>query len=492
MNGVNFVYEPVRLFIENDFVASQNDEVLEVRSPATGKVVGEAALGSAADIDRALAAARTAFDTGPWPRMSYEERQGVIRRAGELLASRTDELSELVTSQNGTVIRSRQGDCTSLFDYYATLSEFAEDHRHLLAMDALVVREPMGVVGAIVPWNVPMRLSLGKILPALLAGCTVILKPAPETPLHDARIAEALAAAGLPSGVLSVIPADREVSELLVSHPDIDMISFTGSTAAGRRIGAICGEKVRPVLLELGGKSAAIVLDDVDLSTQGSLILNDGVLNNNGEACVAWSRILVPRHRHDEIVESLVETMRNTSVGDPLDPLTDVGPLVSERQRDRVEGFIRSGVDEGAVIAFGGGRPKGLESGWYVEPTLFVEATNSMQMCREEIFGPVATVIPYDDEKEAIRIANDSNYGLAGAVITPDIDRGVAIARQIRTGTVGINTMGMDRGAPFGGYKDSGVGRAHGPEGFAQYLQIKTIGLPIDKGARAANGADIR
>ncbi|MCV7231863.1 aldehyde dehydrogenase [Mycobacterium branderi] len=468
-----------KLFIGGEFVAPAGREQITVICPATEEVVGTVPAGTADDIDRAVAAARDAFDNGPWPRMDPEERRRIILAAGEILKPQADELSRLVVAQNGTPIRLQPGDMSSCFEYFGNLPLPDTIFREAAPGDAaLVVREPRGVVGCIVPWNVPVILELGKTLPALLAGNTVVVKPSPETPLHDYAIAEAFAKAGLPPGVLNIVAAQREEAERLVRHPGVDMISFTGSTAAGRRIGAICGEHVKHVVLELGGKSAAIVLDDADLATAAPQMLHMGALLNNGEACAAWTRILVPRQRHDEIVDALVGVLSQVTVGDPLQTSTDVGPLVSSRQRDRVEGYIASGLDEGAKIVFGGGRPAGLDRGWYVEPTLFVGAHNAMRIAREEIFGPVALVIPYDDEDEAVRIANDSDYGLAGAVYTSDPQRGVAVAGRMRTGTVAVNCLGMAHAYPFGGYKDSGVGRCHGPEGFMEFFEIKTIGLP--------------
>jgi acyl-CoA reductase-like NAD-dependent aldehyde dehydrogenase len=465
------VLERRGIFVDNQLVPSAGNQVIDVLSPATQARIGRVTLGVEEDIESAVAAARSAFDLGSWTRMSDEDRRAIIRRAGELLAPRSAELSELVTSENGVLIRFRQGDVASQFDYYASLGYPAPERR----ADAWIVHEPVGVVGAIVPWNMPVSLGLSKVLPALLGGNTVVLKPSPETPLHDYLIAEAFAEAGLPPGVLNVVPADRDVSEYLVRHPDVDMISFTGSTVAGRRVGSICGEQIKRVVLELGGKSAAIVLDDIDVEAMAATVLNTGMLLNNGEACMAWTRILVPRTRHDELVDAFCAVLKHVHVGDPLDPTTDVGPLVAERQRDRVEAYIRSGQDEGAKIVFGGGRPAGLDRGWYVEPTLFIGANNSMKICREEVFGPVGTVIPYDTEAEAIRIANDTNYGLAGAIFTADADKGRSLAPLIRAGTVCVNGLGGSRALPFGGYKDSGIGRSNGPEGFAEFFEIKTI-----------------
>jgi aldehyde dehydrogenase (NAD+) len=305
----------------------------------------------------------------------------------------------------------------------------------------------------------------------------VIIKPAPESPLDAYVIAEEIQQAGFPEGVVSIIPAGREIGEYLVSHPGIDKVAFTGSTAAGRRIGAICGENITRVTLELGGKSAAIVLDDADLD-RSLPILRDGAMANNGQICSAITRFLVPRDRYDEIAGRLCELVSAMRVGDPFEKDTEIGPLVAERQRTRVEGYIASGRAEGARVLTGGGRPAGLDHGWYVEPTVFGDVRNEMRIAREEIFGPVVALIPYGDENEAVKIANDSSYGLSGAVFTQDHERGLRIARQIRTGTYTVDDFKLDLTVPFGGYKCSGIGRECGPEGMEAYLEYKSIGLP--------------
>jgi aldehyde dehydrogenase (NAD+) len=345
--------------------------------------------------------------------------------------------------------------------------------------------EGVGVVGAIVPWNVPQFVTMSKLAPALLAGCSIVLKPSPETPLDAFLMAEILDEAGIPDGVISVIPAGREVGEHLVRHPGVDKIAFTGSTAAGRRIGAICGEQLKRVSLELGGKSAAIILDDADLAAtvEG---LKFASLMNNGQACVAQTRILASRSRYDEVVDAVATMVGGLQVGDPEDPATEVGPLVAERQQERVEKYIAVGQEEGARVVVGGnGRPEGTERGWYVQPTVFAGVTNEMRIAREEIFGPVLSVIPFDDVDDAVRIANDSEYGLAGSVWTGDLDVGMDVARRVRTGTYGINQYTMDFVAPFGGFKSSGIGREFGKEGLEHYLELKSI-VPPGGGVAAA------
>jgi betaine-aldehyde dehydrogenase len=366
-----------------------------------------------------------------------------------------------------------------VLDYYTKLArEYPFEERRAGVMGpALVRREPVGVVGAIVPWNVPLFVSMLKLGPAMAAGATVVLKPAPETPLDAFLLADILNEAGLPPGVIHVVPAGREAGESLVVHPDVDKISFTGSTVAGRRIGALCGERLRRLTLELGGKSAAIVLDDADLeATMNGLV--PAAIMNNGQACVAQTRILASRDRYQDVVDALVDRVKALKVGDALDPATEVGPLVAERQRTRVEGYIAEGQKEGAKVAAGGGRPASQSKGWFVEPTVFVNVDNKMKIAREEIFGPVLAVIPYDNVDDAIAIANDSNYGLSGTVWSGDVEAGIDVARRVRTGTYSVNQFMLEFAAPFGGFKESGLGRELGPEGLQGYVEYKTIALP--------------
>jgi len=338
-----------------------------------------------------------------------------------------------------------------------------------------VRRLPVGVVVAIVPWNAPLFVAAMKLAPALAAGNTVVLKPPLETPLHTYLLAEAAVEAGLPEGVLSILPAGADISELLVRDPRVDKVSFTGSTAVGQQVGAICGASLKRCTLELGGKSAAVVLDDFELTDASARMLVNGAMVNAGQVCAAQTRVLVPRARHDEIVGALSAATRALRVGDPLSATTDIGPLISQRQRDRVERYIRLGVQEGASLVTGGGRPA-IEPGWYVEPTLFAAVDNAMTIAREEIFGPVAAVIPYRDEAEAIALANDSEYGLAGAVWTADADRGESVAGRIRTGTVAVNSpSALDAYGPFGGFKSSGYGREGGVEALDDYTESQTI-----------------
>jgi aldehyde dehydrogenase (NAD+) len=473
-----------QLFIGGEWVAPSSSQRIEVRSPATLDVVGSVPEAVEADVDAAVAAARHAFDRGPWPTTPPEERAAVIAKFSELLAGRIDEVGGIITSEMGaptaTVQMMMWTPAQAVLGVYSQLATTFpwEETRTGLFGETRVRREPVGVVAAIIPWNVPLFIAINKVIPALLAGCTVVLKPAPETPIDALWLGQLFADAGLPPGVLSVLPAGREVSEYLVCHPGVDKVSFTGSTAAGRRVGALATERLKRLSLELGGKSAAIVLDDVDVPSMAGMLAYSGLMNS-GQACVAQTRILAPRGRYDEVTEAIAAAAAAMTVGDPLDPSTQLGPLVAERQRDRVEGYIEKGKAEGARLVTGGGRPAGLDKGWYVEPTVFADVESKMTIAQEEIFGPVLSVIPYDSVDQAVDIANDSDYGLAGSVWTQDIDRGYEIAKRVRTGTYGINWYAFDMGSPFGGFKCSGLGREDGPEGLAAFCELKSVLMPL-------------
>jgi acyl-CoA reductase-like NAD-dependent aldehyde dehydrogenase len=347
---------------------------------------------------------------------------------------------------------------------------------HLFGGTTIVRREPMGVVAAIVPWNFPQTLASLKYAPALAAGCTLVWKPSPETVLDGYVFAEALAAADIPAGVLNIVPGGRDVGSYLVEHPQVDRVAFTGSTAAGRHIAEVCGRLLRPVTLELGGKSAAIILDDakLDLAAVGQELFGAMMLNS-GQTCFLGTRVLAPRSRYREVVDLLAAFVTSMTLGDAMDERTQLGPLASKAHRERVERYIATGKREGARLVVGGGRPKGRDRGWFVEPTIFADVDNASTIAREEIFGPVLSVIPYDGDDAAVRIANDSEYGLGGSVWTSDPERGKAVARRVRTGTIGINRYMPDPGAPFGGVKASGVGRELGPDAIAAYQHTKAI-----------------
>jgi betaine-aldehyde dehydrogenase len=476
------VHQFDQLFIGGQWQKPSSTAVIDVISPHSEELVGRVPEAKEADVDGAVEAARTAFDEGDWPRMDPAERLAIVQKFSEIYAAGMMDLAQVITTEMGSPISFSQLAQTpapwmmlNAFIQVAGQIEWEEERQGVLGSPVIVRREPVGVVAAIVPWNVPQFVTMSKLAPALLTGCTVVLKPAPETPLDAFIMADMLSEAGVPDGVMSIVPAGREVGEHLVRHPGVDKVAFTGSTAAGRRIASICGEQLKRCTLELGGKSAAIILDDADLGmTMESLKFASFM--NNGQACVAQTRILAPRSRYDEVVEAIAGVAGGFKVGDPSDPATEIGPLVAKRQQERVEKYIALGQEEGAKVVVGGnGMPEGLEKGWYVQPTVFANVDNTMRIAQEEIFGPVVGVIPYDDERDAVRIANDSEYGLAGSVFTADVDRGMDIARRVRTGTYGVNQYSMDFIAPFGGYKSSGMGREFGKEGIEHYLELKSI-----------------
>ena len=471
------------VFIDGEWSPSSSRGRIKVISPWSESVIATVPSGSREDIDRAVGAARRAFEAGPWPAMSLQERIEILTRLRDLLVAHTEEFAQLITGQMGCPItQSRAIQVVNPVGILEAYLDAAVEYpfravRRSKVGQALVTKDPVGVVAAVVPWNVPLSLTLQKLAPALVTGCTVVLKPAPETPLDAYLVARLLAEAGLPPGVVNVVPAERDVSEYLVSHPDVSKVTFTGSSAAGRRIAEICGRDLRRVTLELGGKSAAVVLDDADLDLAVSA-LRLGAFRNNGQICSLKTRVVVPASRHAEFLERLEALVESMPVGDPHDEATHIGPLVSERQRARVEGYIEAGKAEGARLVLGGGRPAGMDHGWFVEPTIFASVRPDTTIAQEEIFGPVVTVISYSDEDEAIAIANNSRYGLNGSVFTSDLERGMRVAARIQTGTVELNGHPAGFRAPMGGVKHSGLGREFGPEGLDAFVETKSIGLP--------------
>ena len=479
------------LYIGGEWVRPTLEPIV-VRSPHDGSIVAEAAAASIHDVDRAVAAARHAFDHGPWPRLDPADRIAAVERLAAAYAERLDELAELITRQNGSPLLFSQmgqvGGIATMIDGFLAAARATAWHQPLDGVYGRyeIVREPVGVVAAIPAFNVPQVITIGKLIPALLAGCTVVVKPSPEVPLDALVLAEIVDGAGLPEGVVSILPGGPEAGRHLVGHPDVDMVTFTGSTPVGREIGRVCGEQMKRMALELGGKSAAIVLDDAD-AARTAAGLRFASFINNGQACAAQTRVLAPRARYAEIVDALEAAVTTFAIGDPLDLSTEIGPVVNGRQRDKVLAFIESGLAEGARVAIGGTAPiDGLEAGSYVRPTLLVDARNDMRIAQDEIFGPVLTVIAYDDEDEAVRLANDSPFGLAGSVWTADAEHGRQIGLRVRTGTFGINRYGPDPTTPFGGFKASGIGREYGAAGLDEFVEIKTlhgagIGIGVDR-----------
>jgi acyl-CoA reductase-like NAD-dependent aldehyde dehydrogenase len=479
--GVNIAH-PDKLYIGGEWIAPIDGGTIEVVSPHTEQVSAVVAEAGEADMDKAVAAARHAFDTGPWPVMEPAERAQYLYKMAEHLGGRGPELAAAFVAEIGALAgfagyAAMTG--TATFNTYADMAGSYEWVKRapsatIPGHDAVVVREPVGVVAAIVPWNMPYAIMAQKVAPALIAGCTVIMKPSPETPLDAYIIAEAAEAVGLPAGVLNLVPSHREAADHLVRSKGVDKISFTGSTAAGRRIASVAGERIARVTLELGGKSPAIVLDDFPTEAAAKILART-ITMLSGQVCAMLSRAIVPAGRHDEIADAIVAEMKLVKVGAPTDPASEMGPIAMKRQLERIEGYIETGKAEGATLMAGGGRPAHLNSGYYIEPTLFANVDNNMTIAREEIFGPVLALIPARDEEHAIEIANDTDYGLNSAVLTNDPDAAYRVGRRLRAGNVGHNGMKADFSLPFGGFKQSGIGREGGVEGLAPYLETKTM-----------------
>jgi acyl-CoA reductase-like NAD-dependent aldehyde dehydrogenase len=480
-----------RLFLDGAWTeGGDGDAWIDVRNPATEEIIGRVPQGTPSDVRRAIEAARRAFDEGPWPRMPHRERAAVMLRMAEAMERRLPELLELNIAEAGSIRALAESIQVGI--PLAHFRDMAERIMPSFAWETPLAttisgpglgigqgvrrREPFGVTALISAYNFPFFLSIMKLAPALAAGCTVVLKPAPTTPLEVLILGEFAEEAGLPPGVLNIVTGDVDAGRELTTNPMVDLVSFTGSDAVGRMVYGQAAGTLKKVVLELGGKSAVIISDDADLDKA----MRDSVFGmtiHAGQGCANMTRTLVHRSRHDELVERLTGALAHVQVGDPADPGTAMGPLISEAQRDKVEKLIRTGEEEGARIAFGGGRPSGLDRGYFVEPTLFTGVDNGMTIARQEFFGPVGVVIPFDDDEEAVRIANDSQYGLAGSVWAKDPYRAYEMAKQIQAGLVSVNGGGggVSPHVPFGGYKQSGLGREWGEFGLDEFLQTKSI-----------------
>ena len=477
------------LFIDGKLRPAQGKRTYPNVAPTTEEVAGQAADASPEDMDAAIAAARRAFDETDWS-TNRDFRIRCLKQLRDRLKEGADDNRRRVAAETGSTLGLTYGVQLDLpikfIDWTLELAakyEYQHDigTTNLMGMPSrrTVYREAAGVVGAITPWNVPMQINLAKIIPALAAGCTAVLKAAPDTPWTAAILGEAAARTDLPAGVLNIVTGSDKagLGEKLTTDPRVDVISFTGSTATGRRIMAAASGTLKRVFLELGGKSANILLDDADFST--ALLSGLAVCYHAGQGCAIATRMLLPRSRYDEALAMLKPMFEMMPYGDPDAMDQILGPLVSKAQHERVLNYIQIGKDEGARLVTGGGRPARLPHGYYVEPTLFADVDNKMRIAQEEIFGPVLAAIPYDDDDDAVRIANDSIFGLNGIVHSANPDRALAVAKRIRAGTININTANaFDADAPFGGYKQSGIGREMGVEGFEEYLQVKTIGSP--------------
>lgn len=485
-SGTADIRHPDRFFIGGEWVEASSDARIDVITPSTEELYASVAEAQADDMNRAVAAAREAFEHGPWRKLSHAERGRYVRAMGNMLRERAADVVRIWTSEMGITHQMGHGSvhiALDAYDQYADLSEsFAFEERHPTKWGGsvgLLVREPVGVVGAIIPWNAPPVLIAYKIAPALVAGCTVILKASPEAPVSAYLVAEIAEAVGLPKGVLNVVTADRAVSELLVRNPDVDKITFTGSSAAGKAIASICGERIARCTLELGGKSAAVVLDDYDVGTVAQSISGSARVMT-GQVCSSITRIVVGRNRHDQMVDAMASEFAKIKVGDPFSESTDMGPLAMRRQLERVEHYIEAGLAGGAKLAGGGSRPRDLNRGFFIEPTVFGNVDNRSTIAREEIFGPVISIIPADDEEQAVEIANDTVFGLNASVFTNDPDRAYHVMRELRSGTVGHNGARGDFSIAFGGFKQSGIGREGGVEGLLPFLETKTMILDAE------------
>ena len=467
-----------KFFIGGQWVEPSVRETIEVHNAGTGEVMGRVPAGGEQDVAAAVAAARAALEG--WSATPVGQRAAYLQKISDGLKARADELAKTIAQEVGMPIklagRIQAGlPIANFLNYSKLLDDFKFEER---IGNSLVVREPVGVVGAITPWNYPLHQIALKVAPALAAGCTVVLKPSEVAPFNAFILAEVIEAAGLPKGVFNLVTGlGAAAGEALVRHPQVDMISFTGSTRAGKRISEVAAQTVKRVALELGGKSASVILEDADLAAavKGTV---SGCYLNSGQTCTALTRMLVPASRYDEAAKLAVEAAKAFTPGDPMSEATRLGPLSSQMQLERVRGYIRKGIEEGAELLTGGpDKPEGVPGGYFVKPTVFGKVKNSMTIAQEEIFGPVLSIIPYQDEEEAIRIANDTPYGLAGAVWSKDEARAQKVARRIRAGQVDVNGGAFNMNAPFGGFKQSGHGREAGVYGLEEFLEYKSLQL---------------
>lgn len=472
-----------RIFVAGQWLRPSTASRIDVHSPTTEELIGSVAAASRADVDAATAAARRCLDSAGWTDLTPSERAAIVAPLSGALVGRSDALAQLVTAEIGCPITFSRAfhvpGAAMIVDFYADLahSTWWEQRRPGFTGDIHVSREPVGVVAAVLPWNLPLMSMVVKLVPALIAGCAVVVKAPPENALCATALAGLIEELDLPPGAVSVLVADRDVSEHLVSDRRVDKVAFTGSTATGKRILEICARDVRRATMELGGKSAAIVLDDADVETTVAGLIAGG-MTQSGQMCVAQQRVLVPRRLEHEIRDALADRVSQLRVGDPADEATDIGPLVSARQRDRVERLLHRAFDEGAEVLVGGGRPPEQARGWFVEPTVLAAVTPDMTISREETFGPVLALTTYSDEDAAVAMANDSDFGLSGRVWTGDPDRGLGVARRLRTGTCAVNDASLSFNAPFGGFKQSGLGRELGAEGLEAFVEYRSIAVP--------------
>lgn len=469
------------LYIDGTWVTSTGDETISVENPATGDVIATIPAGTSADVDRAVAAAKAAFPA--WAALSREERRDHLVKVREALAARQEEIGRAISTDVGTPLRiaTKIQAALPITDFDVYIEALGEPYEEERIGNSIIVREPAGVVGAITPWNYPLHQATAKIAPALAAGCTVVIKPSEVAPLSVFLFMDAVHEAGLPAGVLNLVTGyGPEVGEALVTHPDVDVVSFTGSVATGTRVAALAAQSVKRVTLELGGKSANVILEDADLAAAVKVGVANAFLNG-GQTCTAWTRMLVPAAKHDEAVALAKAAAETFAVGDPLDPATKLGPMVSANQKKRVLDYIRAGIDSGATLVTGGADdpklPGGSDSsqGHYVSATVFANVDPDSVIAQEEIFGPVLSIIPFDDEDHAVAIANGTKYGLHGSVWSGDPDHGIAFARKVRTGQIDVNGAAYNPKAPFGGYKLSGVGREMGVAAMDEFTEIKSI-----------------